>query len=468
MNAETSQAAPQGRVVVLSVLILAYTFNFIDRTIISTIGQAIKEDLALTDTELGLLGGLAFAVFYTTLGIPIARLAERRERVTIISVATAIWSIFTALCGLAQNFFQLILLRIGVGVGEAGLSPPAHSLISDYFEPEKRATALSIYSLGIPLGVMFGAIAGGWIAEHLSWRHAFVLVGLPGLLVALAVKLLVREPARGRWDKGGAAATAPSFATVLKRLLGDWGLVHMLAGVTLVSMAAYGVNQYSAPYFIREFGLSYSVIGTVFGLVVGLSTGVGTLLGGVMTDWAGRRSVKWYALVPAIGVAIAFPLYALVYIAPSWQMAAWLMIIPGICHFTYVGPSFGVVQNAVEPRMRATAAAILLFVVNFVGLGFGPPLAGWFIDQFSAGAFSMSDAGGFFELCPGGVGGADASAELDAACREASATGARWGIMVTLLFFAWGALHYLLAALTLKDVLPAGRGEALAAGAASE
>ncbi|HVK42519.1 MAG TPA: MFS transporter, partial [Phenylobacterium sp.] len=164
---------------VLWLLVLAYTFNFIDRTIISTIGQAIKVDLKLTDTQLGLLGGLAFALLYTTLGIPIARLAERRSRVNIITIAIIVWSGFTALCGLATNFFQLMLFRVGVGVGEAGLSPPAHSLISDYFEPKRRASALSIYSFGIPLGTMFGAVAGGWIAQNLDWRMAFMLVGLP-------------------------------------------------------------------------------------------------------------------------------------------------------------------------------------------------------------------------------------------------------------------------------------------------
>jgi len=450
MVAETTRddARQDGRGLVLAVLVLAYTFNFIDRTIISTIGQAIKEDLALTDTELGLLGGLAFAVFYTLLGIPIARLAERFNRVNIIAAATAVWSLFTALCGMAQNYWQLMVMRVGVGVGEAGLSPPAHSLISDLYPPEKRATALSIYSLGIPLGVMFGAAAGGWIAEHLSWRYAFLLVGLPGLLVAVAVKVLVREPPRGRWDAGGAAAAPPAFTRVLARLFGNWGLIHMLAGVTLVSMAAYGVNQYSAAYFIRTFGLSYSTVGVVFGLVVGVSTGIGTLLGGAITDWAGRRSVRWYALAPAIGVGLAFPMYFWAYSAPMWQWAAWILVLPGILHFTYVGPSFAVVQNAVEPRMRATAAAILLFVVNFVGLGIGPPLCGWMIDQFSTAAFADS-LGSFGALCPGGIGGAGAPAEIDAACRAASAEGARNGILVMLCFFAWGSLHYFMAAATL-------------------
>ena len=196
---------------VLWLLVLAYTFNFIDRTIISTIGQAIKVDLKLTDTQLGLLGGLAFALLYTTLGIPIARIAERRSRVNIITIAIVIWSAFTALCGMATSFLQLLLFRVGVGVGEAGLSPPAHSLISDYFEPKKRASALSIYSFGIPLGTMFGAVAGGWIAQNLDWRMAFMMVGLPGILVAILLKVFVKEPPRGYSDRLVAqqAADAP-------------------------------------------------------------------------------------------------------------------------------------------------------------------------------------------------------------------------------------------------------------------
>jgi predicted MFS family arabinose efflux permease len=444
------------RSLVLSVLVLAYTFNFIDRTIIGTIGQAIKEDLALTDAELGLLGGLSFAVFYTILGIPIARLAERGNRVNIIAWATVVWSAFTALCGVAQTYWQLMLARVGVGVGEAGLSPAAHSLISDYYPAAQRATALSIYSLGIPLGVMFGAAAGGWMADHLSWRAAFILVGLPGVLVALAVKFLVREPPRGQWDAQAATVEkTPPFTRVLARLFGGWGIVHMLAGVTLVSMAAYGVSQYSAAYFIRTFGLSYSTVGLVFGLVTGVGTGIGTLLGGYLADWAGRRSTRWYALAPAIGVSLAFPMYAWAYSASSWQAAAWILILPGIFHFTYVGPSFAVVQNSVEPRMRATAAAILLFIVNFVGLGFGPPLCGWLIDQFSAAAFAESTAGAFAAMCPGGIGAPGASATLDAACRHASAQGAREGILLMLSFFAWGAIHYYLAAATLPRRLEA-------------
>lgn len=461
---------------VLWLLVLAYTFNFIDRTIISTIGQAIKVDLKLTDTQLGLLGGLAFALLYTTLGIPIARLAERHSRVNIITVAIVIWSAFTALCGMATSFFQLLLFRVGVGVGEAGLSPPAHSLISDYFEPKKRASALSIYSFGIPLGTMFGAVAGGWIAQNLDWRMAFMMVGLPGIIVAILLKVFVKEPPRGYSDRLVAQQAAdapalegdetappvhakpPSILAVAKRIFGKWGFFHMVAGITLASFAGYGTGQYSAPYFIRMFGLDLATVGLIFGVIGGIAAGIGTLLGGFLTDWAAKKSGRWYALVPAIGLLIACPLYILVYTRDDWKLAAGLLLIPGIFHYTYLGPTFGVIQNAVSLRMRATATALLFFVLNLIALGFGPPFCGWVIDMLSQAHFAAKDLGPFFDMCPGGIGKEGAGAMIDAACKAAVSQGTRDGIVWNLLIYGWAGIHYLLAAIT----LPADMADALA------
>lgn len=432
---------------ILGLLVLAYTFNFIDRTIIYTIGQAVKEDLALTDTELGLLGGLAFALFYTVLGLPIARLADRYNRVNIIAASIAVWSLFTAACGAAQNYVQLLLLRMGVGVGEAGLSPPAHSLISDYYEPARRGAALSTYALGIPLGVMFGAVAGGWLADNFSWRAAFVVVGLPGLLVALLIKVLVREPPRGLSEPASAVVAAsaepPPLGAVVRHLGRDPGLVHLIAGCTLVSMAAYGTSTYAQAYFIREFGVSYTAVGFVFGLVGGSSCALGTMFGGFLADRLGRRNACWYALVPGVGVLIALPLYVLVYTSATWTLAAWLLFLPGLFHFMYSGPTFALIQNSVPGRMRATSAALLLLVVNLVGLGIGPPLTGWLIDGFSQAQFEAVSPGVFFELCPGGIGTAGGGAELDSHCRASVAAGTRYGILASLVFYLWGAAHYL-------------------------
>ncbi|MFZ5721625.1 MAG: spinster family MFS transporter [Pseudomonadota bacterium] len=464
---------------VLWLLVIAYTFNFIDRTIINTIGQAIKEDLQLSDTQLGWLSGLAFAALYTTLGIPIARLAERYNRVNIISIAIVIWCGFTALCGTATSYLQLLLYRVGVGVGEAGLTPPAHSLISDYFEPRKRATALSIYSFGIPLGAGFGAVAGGWIAQNISWQAAFMLVGLPGIAIAIAIKIFVKEPPRGWADQqlainaetpgalGREASVAgapseglpagvkpPSILAVGRRLFGSWGMMNLALGITIASFAGYGTGAYTAPYFIREFGLGLALVGLATGVIAMVSNGAGTLLGGFLTDWASKRSFRWYALVPAIGLIAATPLYILAFTRDDYQLAWAILLIPGVLHYTYLGPTLGVVQNVMDVRMRATAVALLWFFLNLIALGFGPPFCGWCIDQFARAAFAAKGfAGDFLAACPGGLAPAGASPELAEACPAAMAEGTRSGIVVNLLIYAWAGVHYLLAAITLpRDI----------------
>lgn len=483
---------PAYRNAVLWLLVVAYTFNFIDRTIISTIGQAIKVDLKLTDQELGWLGGLSFALLYTFLGIPIARLAERWNRVNIITVAIVVWSAFTALCGTATSYVQLLLFRVGVGVGEAGLSPSAHSLISDYFPPRRRASALSIYALGIPLGAMFGAMAGGWIAENLSWQAAFMVVGLPGILVAIVIKLVIKEPPRGWADRQalaeeppaslgqeaseagapsdspttsatGAAGPPPSIWAVSKRLFGSWGMANMAIGITLASFAGYGTGNYVPAYFIREFGLGLGVVGLAIGLISGISNGAGTLLGGFLTDFASKRSARWYAIVPAIGLIAATPIYIFAFTRESYQLAWAILLIPGILHYTYLGPSFGVVQNVMDVRMRATAVAVLFFVLNLIALGFGPPFCGWAIDQFARAAFAAKGvAGDFLTACPGGMAPDGATPELAAACQDAMAQGTRSGIVSNLLIYAWAGVHYFLAAITLPRDMARARGEATA------
>jgi MFS family permease len=494
MTTTTAAEAPAARPVfsenykrlVLILLVVAYTLNFIDRTIIATIGQAIKVDLKITDTQLGLLGGLYFALLYTLLGIPIARLAERFSRVNIITAAIVIWSGFTALCGTAGNFAMLAAYRFGVGVGEAGLSPPAHSLISDYFEPKKRASALAVYSFGIPLGAMLGAIIGGQMLDHFTWRAAFMLVGVPGLLVALAIKLLVREPPRGHSEAEGFVATPPpplsaelsEMWAVIKALFGNWPVANMVIGMTLVSFAGYGGGQFAPPYFIRAFGLSYGQVGLIIGLVAGLGNGIGTLIGGPLTDRLSRVGPMWYALVPAIGVTIAYPLVVGVYTASSWQVATAFILLPGLAAYAYLGPTFGVVQNMAPTHQRATAAAVMLFFVNLIALGGGPPFTGWLIDHFAAFHLANPDQGGFLAAvggifgadpatfqtaCPGGAAPAAAGATAAASCHGALVLATRQGIILSYGFYLWGALHYVLAAFGLKEAMAkarAARGEA--------
>ena len=467
---------------VLGLLLATYTFNFIDRTIIATIGQAIKVDLKLTDTQLGLLGGLYFALLYTILGIPIARLAERFNRVTIISASLVIWSGFTALCGSAASFAQLAAYRFGVGIGEAGCSPPSHSLISDYYAPKQRATALSIYSFGIPLGTMFGAVAGGWLAQEFSWRVAFVIVGLPGILLAVIVKLVVKEPPRGHSEMKEAPLEAedvvveppkPAFSmanefaemwAVTKVLFGKWPVLHMVLGVTIASFGSYGSGAFVPSYFVRAFGLDLAQVGLITGLIGGFSAGVGTLMGGFLSDWAGKKSAKWYALTPAIGLLICTPIYILAYLQTTWQATALILLVPGIFHYVYLAPTFGVVQNSVDPRRRATATAILFFFLNLIALGGGPVFTGWLIDHLAQFNFNTPNAGGlitslfgsfglpetatnFAAACPGGVAPKGSPAELTDLCRTTLALSSQQGIIVSLCFYAWAGLHYALAAI---------------------
>ncbi|HSV02037.1 MAG TPA: MFS transporter [Phenylobacterium sp.] len=480
------------KLLVLALLVTAYTFNFIDRTIIATIGQKIKEDLRITDTQLGLLGGLFFALLYTFLGIPLARLAERVSRVNIIALAIVVWSGFTALCGTAANFATLAAYRFGVGVGEAGLSPSAHSLISDYYEPKRRASALAVYSFGIPLGSMLGAIVGGQIVEHFSWRAAFMVVGLPGLAMAAALKLLVKEPPRGHSEPerpaalpAGVTAEAHGAPMSLRRelaelgavvgtLFGKWPVFNMVMGVTLVSMAGYGGGQFSPPYFLRAFHLSYGTVGLVTGLVAGIGAGAGTLIGGFLTDRLAKRHARWYALVPAIGIALSYPFNWAIYTSPSWTVVVALLVLPGLFSYTYLGPTFGVIQNMVSTRRRATATAILFFFLNLIGLGGGPPLTGWMIDHLAAFHFARPDLPGLWQglsgffagdvkafqaACPGGVAPSAAGAAAAQACHGALVLGTRQGILIAYAIGLWGALHYLLAAPGLKAAMARARAE---------
>jgi MFS family permease len=467
----------------LGLLVAAYTFNFIDRTIISTIGQAIKTDLKISDTQLGLLGGLYFALLYTVLGLPLARLAERMSRVNIIAGAVVVWSGFTALCGTAGSFATLAALRFGVGVGEAGLSPPAHSLISDYFTPRQRASALSIYSLGIPIGTMIGAIVGGWLTQRFSWRVAFVLVGLPGLLIALALKLIVREPRRGQSDfatagenASGAAPPPPlslrgelgEIGAVCAILFGSWPVLNLMLGVTLASFAGYGAGAFVPAHFVRTFGLDFTHVGLVYGLIYGVSPGLGALGAGFLADRLGRRHVGWYVRIPALGLLLGAPIYIWAFTQPTWQATALAQILPLLLIASYLGPTFGVVQNLVEPRRRATATAILFFVLNLFTLGAGPPLTGWIIDQFAGFNFAhphaastwsslvnltKAHATAFQAACPGGAALRGATAGMVAQCHNALALATRQGVMVALAFYLWAGVHYLLASFGLPRAL---------------
>jgi predicted MFS family arabinose efflux permease len=416
-------------------LMLAYTFNAADRNLISVIAQAMKLDLRLSDTKLGLLAGTAFASLYALSGIPIARLAERFNRVTIISLALAVWSALTSLCGAAGSFAQLLGLRVGVGIAEAGCSAPAHSLISDYYRRERRAGALSVYSCGLSLGYLFVSVLGGYIVQHQGWRAACVAVGLPGVAVALLVRYFIEEPPRGHAEGIAGVSTAFSIRTearelaaVARGLFLSWPAANVITGFTISSFASYGAWVFIPAYFNRAFGLGFGTVGIVLGLAGSVPVALGTLFGGFLTDRAAARNPAWYALVPAAGVASAVSLYLLAFAARGWQLAAVLLAAAGFLQYISLGPSFGIVQNVVGVRRRATATA-LLYLCLTLALAGGPLFTGWMIDHL------------FGASCPAGAAAARCGVLLAQASRE--------GIVVTLCFHLWAAVHYMLGAIGL-------------------
>lgn len=365
---------------VLVILTIVYTFNFVDRQIIAIVSPAIKAELGLSDSMLGLLKGLAFAVLYTTLGIPIAWAADRFNRVSIITIALAVWSGFTALSGLAQSALHLTLARIGVGVGEAGGSPPSHSLIADYFPKEKRSTALSIYSLGIPFGQMFAFLAGGWVVQNLGWRSAFFIVGLPGILLAVLLKLTVREPVRGATDGGAGKISFKEGIAALVKIPSYWGIAVATA---LASFSGYGVGLWVVDFYKRTFDLSYTEITVPLGILNGLVYGVGTWAGGWLTDKFGKKDKRAYLVIPALGMLLTIPagLLSTWASSPFWAFfwSAPFLFGLGI----YLGPSFALIQTLAPVRLRAFAIAFMFLILNLFALGGAPSWVGWISDQFA-------------------------------------------------------------------------------------
>ncbi|WP_337187934.1 MFS transporter [Phenylobacterium sp.] len=375
---------PGYRYVVVGLLAVAYTFNFLDRQLISVLAEPIREDLGLTDTQLGLLGGIFFAAFYTTFGIPVGYLADRTRRIWIISGGCALWSLFTALCGSASSFLQLALFRMGVGIGEAGGSPPSHSLISDYFRPEERGTALALFSLGIPVGSMFGIALGGWIAAEYGWRMAFVAMGVPGILLAAVLLLFVREPPRGGLDPPVVGATRqgapPAFLAVIAGYFSDRTLVLTALALGLSAIVAYGVSSWAAPFLMRTKGMSLTEVAAYYGLIVGVTGIIGTFGAGWLVDRLARLDRRWFAWLPALGFALTLPAWVGLMWAPNWQLALIFLAVPALLNHSALAPALAVVQNKVAPNRRTVSSAILMFFLNLMGLGIGPIYVGGISD----------------------------------------------------------------------------------------
>ncbi|MEZ5892606.1 MAG: MFS transporter [Parvularculaceae bacterium] len=400
---KSGAATPFYRAYVLFALVVVYTFNFIDRQIVGILAVPIKADLALTDTQLSLMGGLAFALFYTFLGIPIAMLADRSSRTWIMTGALAIWSAMTAACGFSQNFLQLFLARLGVGIGEAGGVAPAYSLISDYFPQEKRARALSIYSFGIPIGSALGILLGGVLTSYLGWREAFIIVGLAGLAIVPVFRLTMREPKRGGLDRSGAPARAASVFEVARTIAGKpsfWGLSF---GAASSSMMGYGLIFWLPSFFVRSFGeelpvffswlpafllpenpgpLLYASYFYAAVLLIGGITGI--WFGGAMADRYGPARKAAYALTPAFAFLATVPFFLIGVLAPSLWMAFPAFLVLQALSLVWLGPVLTAFQHLAPPNMRATASAIFLFINNLIGIGLGNLAIGAISDALGA------------------------------------------------------------------------------------
>jgi MFS family permease len=427
--AASFQVSESYRQYVVWLLFVVYVFNFVDRQILGIVNEEIKHEFGLADWQLGALGGLAFAVFYSILGVPIARLADHGNRVRIVTWAIVVWSAFTALTGFARNFWHLAIARIGVGVGEAGCSPPAYSIISDYFESKKRATALAIYSAGVYVGGAAGLFIGGNLVAEIGWRNVFFLVGVPGILLAVLVRLTLREPPRGLSDGAATASAAPPFWDVLRDLWRKPSFRHVAIAAGLHAFVSYGVSNFYRPFFSRVHDMSAAEVGNWLGVIVAVGGALGTIGGGALCDklYSRKPDPRYYLWVTAATLLIVAPCGFLLYSVESRNVALWMLTPYIALTAAYLAPSIAVTHRLVGLRERALASALLLLVLNLIGLGLGPLFTGKLSDVFRA------------MLIEQGV-----------AEKVALADGLQYAILVTVFINFWAGAHYLLATRTLN------------------
>jgi predicted MFS family arabinose efflux permease len=439
---------------VLGLLFLSYVLNTVDRnSVLSLLLEDIKKEFGASDAQLGLLGGIPFALFYAFLGIPLAALADRSSRRNVLTFAVAMWSAMTALCGGAVNFLMLFVSRVGVAVGESGGSPPSHSLISDYFPKSQRGTAFSIFALGVPFGTALGNFVAGWSRDTFGWRTTFVLVGLPGVLLALVMKLTIKEPPRGYADRfltltgqpvprdkvlPPKKTPAPPVFEVFSYLLHKPSFVHLSLGTALHSVAWYAGSVFNAPFLIRSHALSRTDAGFYLG-VIAIVGGLGTFAGGVTADrlsiWNNDR--RWYMWVPGIATLAMVPFQCVTYLHPSMSVAFPTFAVMMFLAAVFFGPSFAMTQALAALRMRSVATSLLLFVQTLIGFGLGPWAVGQISDWLRPAGMSLPLVGLVGQ-------GADSL---------------RWGMAIVGLINVWAAAHYfwgarfLLADLTASEKL---------------
>lgn len=434
---------------ILFSLTLLYTLNFIDRILIGVVAEPIIDEFGLSDAQFGLLSGFGFALMYTLMGIPIARLSEKYNRVRIIAAGVILWSLMTALCGFAVGFMSLLVFRIGVGVGEACLTPPANSIIADYFPPRSRAKALATYAMGITLGGVLANAFGGPIAEMFSWREAFIVLGIPGVLFGLIFLFTAKEPPRGYSDPVGTKKMEKSsIADTLSEVGRKPTYWINIAAAALVAFVGYGVSNFQASYFIRSHDLSVSEVALQISVPLGLAASFGAFFAGYLTERLSTKYPTAVAWIPGIGLILSVPLYWVGFSVDSIPIALGVLLVGAVLHYSYLGAQYTLCQGVASANSRATAIAIFLFIVNIIGYGCGPLFVGFLSDilmnaQLASSAFASELT---TEICAGKPAELIASigqAKADT-CLNASARGLGRSIMVTVTIFGIAGVLYLI------------------------
>jgi predicted MFS family arabinose efflux permease len=440
------------RTVFIVMMLVVCLFNFADRAVFAVLGQTIKRELGLTDAQYGLLAGPSFAFLYAIAGFPIARFAERISRVRIIAAATAAWSVMTALCGAAAGFVSLTVARFGVGVGEAGFIAPMNSLVGDIFPRLRRSSTVALIMLGSPAGVLVGALVGGWVAHEWDWRTAFLAMGLPGVAVAVLVLLVLREPDRGLVDAAPRAVAAPPrFGAFLGTVAQKPALLFVILGGALAGFASNSLAQFMPIFLQRVHHMDVREAASYYGPISAASLTLGLMVGSFGSEWLARRGdARWLAWCAAAGLAMAPVIYWLAFTSSSIAAATALLITAGALLMLFYGPTAGLIQNMLEPRMRATGAMMFTLLNTVFGSGLAPPSVGWLSDRMAARAFAPGD---FALACPYGFAPAGASASVGEMCAAASATGIQHALMVTVCAGFLAAAAYFAATFTLRQAL---------------
>lgn len=432
----------------LGLLLLINILNLADRQGLAASVPRIKVDLGLSDTQLGLIQGLGFALFYTGFSLPLALLADRMNRARIIAACVGLFGVFAAGCGVAQNFWQMMLFRIGIGSGDAGFGPPVQSLLGDHYPPARRTSATTIIWLGAPIGAVVGSIGGGYFAQYIGWRQWFFTLSVPALVIAVIALLTLREPIRGMSDPQGLArGKAPSIPTVFGFLIRKRSFVHVLIGAALAATAMNGIGQFLARFMVAKHHMNFAAAGGMVGEIAGVSMATGLALGGFGMDWLAKKDRRWYVWGPAIGLVLTAPLFILGFLQANITAMFWLLIAGHVTMFVYYTPTLGLAANMVSASMRGTSAWLASLVLGLVGVGLGPTVVGILSDFFAQQAFH---GGSFKAVCPGGRALLPA---LEGQCSAASAAGIQHAVMAIALMSVWAALHFLIASRNLaKDL----------------